>query len=294
MITPATPIGAAAVASLDSRIVNVASVPQRSPFRYPGGKTWLVPQIRLWLAACRQPIRRLVEPFAGGGIVSLTAVMEGFVEEAVLVERDPNVAAVWQVMVDDDAEWLAAAIEDLDFTELTVRSLLARDPDSLRDRALQTIIRNRVSRGGILAPGAGIVKRGENGRGLSSRWYPTTLARRIRAIGSVRHRLTVACDDGMDYIARYRNDSETAFFIDPPYPVAGRRLYAVNCIDHERLFDMVSAVSGDYLLTYDDSIAIELLATKHNMAIRRTPMKTTHHDAKLEMLIGRDLGWLDP
>ncbi len=24
-------------------IVNVASVPQRSPFRYPGGKTWLVP-----------------------------------------------------------------------------------------------------------------------------------------------------------------------------------------------------------------------------------------------------------
>ena len=24
-------------------IVNVASVPQRSPFRYPGGKTWLIP-----------------------------------------------------------------------------------------------------------------------------------------------------------------------------------------------------------------------------------------------------------
>lgn len=28
------------------QIVNVASVPQRSPFRYPGGKTWLVPHIR--------------------------------------------------------------------------------------------------------------------------------------------------------------------------------------------------------------------------------------------------------
>lgn len=27
----------------DLRVVNVASVPQRSPFRYPGGKTWLVP-----------------------------------------------------------------------------------------------------------------------------------------------------------------------------------------------------------------------------------------------------------
>jgi len=25
-----------------------SSVPQRSPFRYPGGKTWLVPYIRDW------------------------------------------------------------------------------------------------------------------------------------------------------------------------------------------------------------------------------------------------------
>ena len=29
---------------------NVSSVPQRSPLRYPGGKTWLVPHIRAWLS----------------------------------------------------------------------------------------------------------------------------------------------------------------------------------------------------------------------------------------------------
>ena len=33
------------------RPVNVASVPQRSPFRYPGGKTWLIPHIRRWLTS---------------------------------------------------------------------------------------------------------------------------------------------------------------------------------------------------------------------------------------------------
>jgi hypothetical protein len=57
--------------------VNVASVPQRSPFRYPGGKTWLVPYIRSWLARTQTPVSVLVEPFAGGGIVGLAAGFEG-------------------------------------------------------------------------------------------------------------------------------------------------------------------------------------------------------------------------
>src|SRR3954453_16467871 len=46
--------------------VNVASVPQRSPFRYPGGKTWLVPYIRSWLTSKKAVPCILVEPFAGG------------------------------------------------------------------------------------------------------------------------------------------------------------------------------------------------------------------------------------
>ena len=48
--------------------VNVASVPQRSPLRYPGGKTWLIPHIRAWLGAIAPQPRLLIEPFAGGGI----------------------------------------------------------------------------------------------------------------------------------------------------------------------------------------------------------------------------------
>ena len=56
-------------------VVNVATVPQRSPLRYPGGKTWLVPHIREWLRQTTPDI--IIEPFAGGAIVSLTAVREG-------------------------------------------------------------------------------------------------------------------------------------------------------------------------------------------------------------------------
>src|SRR5438309_2220482 len=50
--------------------VNVSSVPHRSPFRYPGGKTWLVPYIRDWLRSKQHPPAHLIEPFAGGAVVS--------------------------------------------------------------------------------------------------------------------------------------------------------------------------------------------------------------------------------
>src|SRR5438067_915945 len=156
----------------DSKIVNVASVPKRSPFRYPGGKTWLVPIARKWLAQFAAN-SQLIEPFAGGAIIGLTAAFEGFVEKTTLIEMDCDVAAVWRTIISDGkAEWLAEKIRTFLPTPENIERALSTKSDSTRVKAFQTILRNRVQRGGILAPGAGLMKAGENGRGLVSRWYP--------------------------------------------------------------------------------------------------------------------------
>ena len=57
-------------------LVNVAQVPQRSPFRYPGGKTWLVPHVRAWLRSLPKKPQVFVEPFAGGGIINAGASLK--------------------------------------------------------------------------------------------------------------------------------------------------------------------------------------------------------------------------
>lgn len=145
-------------------VVNVASVPQRSPFRYPGGKTWLVPRIRQWLSAVK-PVE-LIEPFAGGAIVSLTAVMEGLVQKATLVEKDEGVAAVWKTILSDDAEWLAERILHFDLTVENVRLELEKEPSDTHARAFATILKNRCFRGGILADGAGLMKQGKTAKEL--------------------------------------------------------------------------------------------------------------------------------
>lgn len=70
----------------NNKVVNVASVPMRSPFRYAGGKTWLVPYVRMWLRERGGNEKQLIEPFAGGGIISLTTIFEQFVEQVTLVK----------------------------------------------------------------------------------------------------------------------------------------------------------------------------------------------------------------
>lgn len=143
-----------------SSVVNVASVPHRSLFRYPGGKTWLVPLFRRWMLSLEKKPRVLVEPFAGGGIIGLTTAFEGLADEVLLVELDPQVAAVWETVLGDDADWLAERILSFEFNIGTVTVELARTCSARREIAFQTLLRNRVSHGGILAKGAGLTKPG--------------------------------------------------------------------------------------------------------------------------------------
>ncbi|HKY05368.1 MAG TPA: DNA adenine methylase [Blastocatellia bacterium] len=175
--------------------VNVATVRQLSPFRYPGGKTWIVPRVREWLK--KRP-REFFEPFAGGAIVSLTVAKEGLARHVTMTERDEQVAAVWKTLIEDSqGEWLARRIVKFELTRESLEEALSRRPRSTRELAFQTILKNRTHRGGILAPGSAPLRLGENGRGIKSRWYPETLKRRILDIDAMRHKITFVEGDGI-------------------------------------------------------------------------------------------------
>lgn len=274
------------------RPVNVASVPQRSPFRYPGGKTWFIPYLRDWLKSKSKLPSRLIEPFAGGAVVSLTVAFERLAKHVVFAELDAGVAAVWRVVLNGQAEWLAKEILGFHVTLENVRKVLDSPAEKTREKAFQTILRNRVQRGGIMAAGAGLIKTGENGRGLLSRWYPTTLSRRIREINLHKDKLTFVEIDGFELLEEHKQDSDSVFFIDPPYTLAARRLYTNWQINHRRLFAAVQACRGDFLMTYDNTPEIAALADEFGFQSQPIAMKNTHHAKMTELIIGNDLGWL--
>jgi DNA adenine methylase len=212
------------------------------------------------------------------------------VDSVVFSEIDPAIASVWKTILSPEgAEWLIEKILGFPMSRESVVGALAKRPRRLREKAFQTILRNRVQRGGIMAPGAGLVKTGENRKGIGSRWYPETLARRIRDIGRMRHRMKFIQADAFDLIPLYIDDPYAVFFVDPPYTAAGKkagsRLYPFNHVDHAGLFRLFSRAKGAVMLTYDNTEEIEAMAREYGFDQTRVPMKNTHHATMSELVI---------
>lgn len=277
--------------NLDKALINVASVPQRSPFRYPGGKTWLIPVVRKWLRQEGKSVESLFEPFVGGGIVSLTAAFERMAENIFMYEIDEEISAVWYSILNGKNKWLADKILTFNLTSDNVKIELNNPKKELQDIAFCTILKNRVYHGGILAKGSGMIKNGENGKGITSRWYPRTLHDRIVAIGHYKEKIFFSSGDAFDVLEQNKDDVNAYFFIDPPYTVAGKRLYTHFEIDHEKLFMLTARLKGKYMLTYDNTPDIRQLADKYNLQYRTIPMKTTLHYQKHEIIISDNFNW---
>ncbi len=272
--------------------VNVASVPQRSPLRYPGGKTWLIPHIRIWLKGIEPRPATLIEPFAGGGIVSLTAVMEELVEECLLAELDSSVAAFWQATLQHNKE-LQNRVSDFVPTRYGVEALQSSRPDNVLDQGFRTLVLNRTRRGGILAKGASLSRTGENGKGLTSRWYPETTVARLEQISRHSYRIGFRHTDGLELLERELAEgaSDTVVFADPPYTFGGKkaggRLYDTNTVDHRHLFSVLARSQVDFLMTYDKSPEILELISEFGFYTVQVFMKNTHHNTVPELIITR-------
>ena len=257
-----------------------------------GEKTWLIPHIREWLTHAHASV--LIEPFAGGGIVSLTAVMEHLVDQAILIERDHDVAAFWHLVLQDGAT-LAEQIHHFTPTRELVSALEQSGVRCVAEHAFRTLVLNRTKRAGILAPGASSMKAGENDKGIVSRWYPATLVARLQAIEEHVDKLTFFEGDSMrilEPLLRGWGKGAVAF-LDPPYTAAGgkkagSRLYTYSTIDHAALFDLVARCESDFLMTYDGAPEIVELIQQYGFQAVRVEMKNAHHNRLPELVITRE------
>lgn len=271
-------------ASLES-----GTFPFLSPFRYPGGKSWLFPFIQQFLRCRGRPLDTFYEPFAGGASVGLGIAHLKLARKVHLVERDPSVAAVWKTIFSSDSTWLCKKIIQFHPTRQNLSREFERSSLETRQLAFQTLLRNRFLHGGILAPGAGLPRVGERGNGITSRWYPETLVWRINFIHAMRSRIIFTEGCGLEVIAEKSRTAQSFFFLDPPYTFgsrrAGLRLYTANEVDHSKPLLIPASLRNKFLLTYSDDPIARRWAKASPYDFQSVAMKGNINTKRRELLI---------
>lgn len=232
---------------------------QLSPFRYPGGKSKVIPYLAQFLRESKCEV--LASPFTGGGSFELSMLEAGVVKKLRLNDLDYGVYAVWWCILHmpDVLIERIQAFKPTHKAYFKAQSLIKNDYRHLDvvEAAWITLLVNRLSFSGIAKANP---LGGKNGtkESLISRWNPNTLIKRINAIQRLAPNIEVSCENATDFIQdEFWSDTST-LFIDPPYVEKGKALYNqfYTKENHMELAFLLRSLhvgtpAADILVTYD-------------------------------------------
>lgn len=198
---------------------------------------------------------RYVEPFAGGAGVGLRVLFDEYVDEVVLNDLNPGIAA-FRRSVFEDPSALSDKIVSFDVTIdewHRQRDVYLSDKASDLDLGFATFYLNRTNRSGILdaRPIGGLEQTGK--WGIAARFDKDNLRERIRVLSRYASRVTVCEEDGVGLIERHLKERDCFIYADPPYLVQGDDLYldTLRWTDHQRLAELLREADDGWMLTYD-------------------------------------------
>lgn len=239
-----------------------------SPLRYPGGKNKLAAFIAK-ICLDNNINGHYVEPYAGGASVALFLLIEGFVNQVTINDKDRSIYAFWYAVLNHTDELCKLIID----TDITVDNwYIQRDIQknqknsaSLLILGFSTLFMNRVNRSGII--NAGIIG-GLNQNGnykIDCRFNKNDLIKRIKLIASYRNNIYLYNEDAIsliDKIESYPQRENTIFYFDPPYYLKASSLYLNHYKDedHVAVSQRIQNIKNiKWIVSYDNVPQIQQL-----------------------------------
>ncbi len=227
------------------------TIPQ--PFQYQGSKRALAPLILPYLP---MKFRRLVEPFAGSGAMSLACAARGRAERFWLNDLNQPLAELLNLMVnrpedlaDAYAElWRGEAVDALEhFYSVRERFNRTQEPQ------LFLYLLARCIKGAVRYNSEGLFNQSPDKRRLGTR--PETMRQNIMTVSMLlRGRTVVTAHDFRDVLAAAEADD--VIYMDPPYQgTSGERdsryLAGLSFDDFVTALDELNSRGLRYVISYD-------------------------------------------
>jgi DNA adenine methylase len=245
-----------------------------SPLRYPGGKSKLVPFIKLLINKANRERSTYIEPFAGGAGVALALLLEGVVGKIVVNDYDKAIYSVWRAIKSEPLKLIRLIYDTpININEWHKQQEIYNCSHSYSvELAFAVLFLNRVNRSGIVTGGPiGGFAQGGNWK-LDARYNKDVIVERINDISKRHKSIIVYNQDILHLIDKYMprfNDNAFIYF-DPPYYNKSSRLYknSLSHSDHANIAERIlKRVMSPWILTYDDVPEIQNLY--HGIEIRR-------------------------
>lgn len=231
-----------------------------SPLRYPGGKNKLAKFIA---KICeRNNINgHYIEPYAGGASVALYLLLEGYVSEITINDKDRAIYAFWYSVAHQPEE-LIKLIRTTRVNISTWRKqrtiLQNKERGPLLRLGFATFFLNRTNVSGILNGGP-IGNINQTGAyKLNCRFNKKVLIERIKKIANHKNQIHVECMDAIDLVKKIQKEaknSNSIFYFDPPYYLKGESLYMNHYEkdDHIAVGEAIKNIkSVQWIVSYDD------------------------------------------
>lgn len=229
-------------------------------FRYPGGKTRLLPILENVIGQVLADGDDFHDVFVGGGSVLVRVAQTHPKSRLFANDLDPLMYAFWKTVVGDpdDFDDLSARMRVVPTIDQFVE-LRSQTPETQVDKAYQAVFFNRTTFSGMRRSGpiGGYDTQGETKWKVSCRYNPNRLVNELRQLRILLlGRLSVFCEDGSVYTRHTRD----YMYLDPPYYAQGKALYPVAMTDEDHTA-LAAALRhhGRWLLSYDDAPTVRQL-----------------------------------
>ncbi|MGX9523128.1 DNA adenine methylase [Vibrio mediterranei] len=267
-----------------------------SPLRYPGGKTAIWPLVSKIISDNELSKGHYAEPYAGGCGLALSLMFKGYVHELHLNDLDRSIWCFWDAVINRTNDFIDKILStEVTIDEWYIQRAIQKNKDEADDfdLAFSSFFLNRTNRSGVILKAGVIGGYAQSGKyKLDCRFNKTGLVERIRRIEKYKHRIHLYNLDAIDFLNHTDTNlpANSIYCVDPPYFVKGSTLYTnfYEPSDHQHIATTLNNLERSWILTYDNSPAIQALYEDRRQYRFNLNYSAAHKRIGTELLITSD------